>query len=122
MFTKKIDAPSTLLPSPSIKVNCCAFKPIIRSESRTKQEIYFESRGKCCKKLLQFNGYPNKVNKLYMDCCIVIKKIQLASILCCIGSIISRGRMGEKRYFQLPHDKTMPMVEESLRNRGNYWN
>lgn len=63
MFTKKITAPSALPPSPAVRVNCCAFKSIIRSSPRTTQEIYFESRGKCCKKLLQFNGYPNKVTK-----------------------------------------------------------
>ncbi|XP_020715561.1 uncharacterized protein LOC101448302 isoform X2 [Ceratitis capitata] len=28
---------------------------------RTPQEIYFESRGKSCKKLLKFNGYTNKI-------------------------------------------------------------
>ncbi|XP_067628845.1 uncharacterized protein [Eurosta solidaginis] len=28
---------------------------------RTPQEIYFESRGKSCKKLLKFNGYSNKI-------------------------------------------------------------
>ncbi|EAL38889.3 AGAP011720-PA, partial [Anopheles gambiae str. PEST] len=28
---------------------------------RPPSEIYFESRGKCCKKLLRYNGYPNKV-------------------------------------------------------------
>ncbi|XP_053964201.1 uncharacterized protein LOC128867126 [Anastrepha ludens] len=27
---------------------------------RTPQEVYFESRGKSCKKLLKFNGYSNK--------------------------------------------------------------
>lgn len=30
---------------------------------RTPQEIYFESRGKSCKKLLKFNGYSNKVSQ-----------------------------------------------------------
>jgi len=29
---------------------------------RTPQEIYFESRGKSCKKLLKFNGNSNKVS------------------------------------------------------------
>lgn len=62
MFTpKKINVPLSVPPSPSIKMGCCAFKPIFRSQPRTPQEIYFESRGKCCKKLLRFNGYPNKV-------------------------------------------------------------
>lgn len=30
---------------------------------RTPQEIYFESRGKSCKKLLKFNGNSNKVSE-----------------------------------------------------------
>lgn len=69
MFTtKKIDAPSALPPSPSKKASCWAFKSIIRSKLRITQEIYFESRGKCCKKLLQFNGYPNKVINFYLNC------------------------------------------------------
>ncbi|KAF7388001.1 hypothetical protein HZH66_010768 [Vespula vulgaris] len=25
------------------------------------QMFYYENRGKCCKKLLRYNGYPNKV-------------------------------------------------------------
>lgn len=65
MFTpKKINAPLSVPASPSLKVGCCPFKPTFRSMPRTPQEIYFESRGKCCKKLLQFNGYPNKVQNL----------------------------------------------------------
>ncbi|KAG7197808.1 hypothetical protein KM043_001622 [Ampulex compressa] len=28
------------------------------------QMFYYENRGKCCKKLLRYNGYPNKVRKL----------------------------------------------------------
>lgn len=31
---------------------------------RTPQEIYFESRGKSCKKLLKFNGNSNKVSEI----------------------------------------------------------
>lgn len=66
MFTpKKINVPLSIPPSPTptTKISCCAFKPTLFSTAprRTPQEIYFESRGKCCKKLLQFNGYPNKV-------------------------------------------------------------
>ncbi|XP_031621114.1 uncharacterized protein LOC116339402 [Contarinia nasturtii] len=63
MFTpKKINnAPLSVPSSPSIKMGCCAFRPTFRSQPRTPQEVYFESRGKCCKKLLKFNGYPNKV-------------------------------------------------------------
>lgn len=26
------------------------------------QMFYYENRGKCCKKLLRYNGYPNKVS------------------------------------------------------------
>lgn len=72
MFTPKkinntpLSVPSS--PSPSIKLGCCAFRTF-RSQPRTPQEIYFESRGKCCKKLLRFNGegygYPNKVIKMF---------------------------------------------------------
>lgn len=47
--------------SPSTTIGCCALK---RNPPRPPQEIYFESRGKCCKKLLRYNGYPNKVIKL----------------------------------------------------------
>lgn len=28
------------------------------------QMFYYENRGKCCKKLLRYNGYPNKVRQL----------------------------------------------------------
>lgn len=46
-------------PSPSTSsIGCCMLR---RSPPRPPQEIYFESRGKCCKKLLRYNGYPNKV-------------------------------------------------------------
>lgn len=45
--------------SPSSKLGCCAIR---RTPPRPPQEIYFESRGKCCKKLLRYNGYPNKVS------------------------------------------------------------
>lgn len=27
------------------------------------QMFYYENRGKCCKKLLRYNGYPNKVRQ-----------------------------------------------------------
>lgn len=47
-----------LPPSPTISIGCCSIK---RNPPRPPQEIYFESRGKCCKKLLRYNGYPNKV-------------------------------------------------------------
>lgn len=67
MFTpKKINAPLSMPPSPTKTVGCCAFKSTFRSTPRTPQEVYFESRGKCCKKLLRFNGYPNKVKKVIL--------------------------------------------------------
>lgn len=50
-------------PSPS-KIGCCALR-LKRTPPRPPQEIYFESRGKCCKKLLRYNGYPNKVGIFY---------------------------------------------------------
>lgn len=53
------DVPLQTPPSPSITVGCCVIK---RNPPRPPQEIYFESRGKCCKKLLRYNGYPNKVS------------------------------------------------------------
>lgn len=63
MFSsKKIDAPFSLPPSPSKKPRCWSFKNIFQSSTQCPQEVYFESRGKCCKKLLRYNGYPNKVN------------------------------------------------------------
>lgn len=46
-------------PSPTT-VGCCALR-LKKNPPRPPQEIYFESRGKCCKKLLRYNGYPNKV-------------------------------------------------------------
>lgn len=42
-------------------VGCCALR---RTPPKPTQEIYYESRGKCCKKLLRYNGYPNKVQNL----------------------------------------------------------
>lgn len=70
MFTpKKINVPLSIPPSPTAtKTSCCAFKPTLFSTAprRTPQEIYFESRGKCCKKLLRFNGYPNKVRNEFI--------------------------------------------------------
>jgi hypothetical protein len=52
---------------------CCSFKRILnccfpnyifkskKEESNMVQMFYYENRGKCCKKLLRYNGYPNKV-------------------------------------------------------------
>jgi len=37
-------------------------QPAAQRRRRTPQEIYFESRGKSCKKLLKFNGNSNKVS------------------------------------------------------------
>lgn len=71
--TKIVDAPTVptttettakkLILSNGRTVGCWPFKRIFRFSSAPKsaQEIYFESRGKCCKKLLRFNGCPNKV-------------------------------------------------------------
>ncbi|EDW10824.2 uncharacterized protein Dmoj_GI18347 [Drosophila mojavensis] len=36
-------------------------QPAAQRRRRTPQEIYFESRGKSCKKLLKFNGHSNKI-------------------------------------------------------------
>ncbi|EDW00624.1 uncharacterized protein LOC6561344 [Drosophila grimshawi] len=36
-------------------------QPAAQRRRRTPQEIYFESRGKSCKKLLKFNGNSNKI-------------------------------------------------------------
>lgn len=49
--------------SPS-KIGCCVLR---RTPPRPPQEIYFESRGKCCKKLLRYNGYPNKVRIILLS-------------------------------------------------------
>ncbi|XP_058465287.1 uncharacterized protein LOC131438910 [Malaya genurostris] len=46
-------------PASPTNVGCCAIGR--RTPPRPPSEIYFESRGKCCKKLLRYNGYPNKV-------------------------------------------------------------
>uniref|UniRef100_A0A8W7PHF1 Uncharacterized protein n=1 Tax=Anopheles coluzzii TaxID=1518534 RepID=A0A8W7PHF1_ANOCL len=45
-------------PASPTHVGCCVLN---RAPARPPSEIYFESRGKCCKKLLRYNGYPNKV-------------------------------------------------------------
>uniref|UniRef100_A0A182FU26 Uncharacterized protein n=1 Tax=Anopheles albimanus TaxID=7167 RepID=A0A182FU26_ANOAL len=45
-------------PASPTHVGCCMLN---RAPVRPPSEIYFESRGKCCKKLLRYNGYPNKV-------------------------------------------------------------
>lgn len=56
--------PAALLhpPASPTNVGCCAIGR--RTPPRPPSEIYFESRGKCCKKLLRYNGYPNKVRHL----------------------------------------------------------
>uniref|UniRef100_A0A182SI35 Uncharacterized protein n=1 Tax=Anopheles maculatus TaxID=74869 RepID=A0A182SI35_9DIPT len=46
-------------PASPTHVGCCVLN---RAPARPPSEIYFESRGKCCKKLLRYNGYPNKVS------------------------------------------------------------
>ncbi|KRF79520.1 uncharacterized protein Dvir_GJ20744, isoform B [Drosophila virilis] len=38
-------------------------QPAVQRRRRTPQEIYFESRGKSCKKLLKFNGNSNKSSR-----------------------------------------------------------
>uniref|UniRef100_A0A182WEE3 Uncharacterized protein n=1 Tax=Anopheles minimus TaxID=112268 RepID=A0A182WEE3_9DIPT len=48
-------------PASPAHVGCCVLN---RAPARPPSEIYFESRGKCCKKLLRYNGYPNKVGTL----------------------------------------------------------
>lgn len=60
---KKIDAPFAINTSPMKKRNCYTFKNLFRTIVRNPQQVYFESRGKCVKQLLRYNGYPNKVNK-----------------------------------------------------------
>lgn len=48
-------------PSPT-NIGCCA--PLkLKSPCHPSSDMYFESRGKCCKKLLRYNGYPNKVSR-----------------------------------------------------------
>lgn len=58
---KKIDTPCAINTSPAKKRSCYTFKSLFRSIARNPQQVYFESRGKCVKKLLRYNGYPNKV-------------------------------------------------------------
>lgn len=67
--SKKIDAPFSLPSSPTKTVSCFTLKRLFQSSSPCPQEVYFESRGKCCKKLLRYNGYPNKVNELVIISC-----------------------------------------------------
>ncbi|XP_017867876.1 PREDICTED: uncharacterized protein LOC108616875 [Drosophila arizonae] len=43
-------------------------QPAAQRRRRTPQEIYFESRGKSCKKLLKFNGHSNKVSATKSIC------------------------------------------------------
>ncbi|XP_055908576.1 uncharacterized protein LOC129943281 [Eupeodes corollae] len=48
--------------SPVAKSGCCMLRMNLRTKQhRTPQEVYFESRGKSCKKLLKFNGNSNKI-------------------------------------------------------------
>lgn len=66
MFKAKVmDAPALGSPeSEKEKIGCWPFKRLLSlSPQPSPQEIYFESRGKCCKKLLRYNGYTNKVQK-----------------------------------------------------------
>lgn len=58
-------------PSPS-KIGCCALR---RTPPRPPQEIYFESRGKCCKKLLRYNGYPNKVSIILVSLLFIVSHV-----------------------------------------------
>ncbi|XP_063706380.1 uncharacterized protein LOC134835432 [Culicoides brevitarsis] len=49
-----------IMPPPSpTNVGCCA--PLKLKSPNHSTDMYFENRGKCCKKLLRVNGYPNKV-------------------------------------------------------------
>ncbi|XP_055372643.1 homeobox protein 2 [Condylostylus longicornis] len=48
-------------PSTPISKGCCIALSNRNKINKTPQEIYFESRGKSCKKLLKFNGYSNKI-------------------------------------------------------------
>ena len=42
------------------------------------QMFYYENRGKCCKKLLRYNGYPNKVKtKLFYQIGILLEIVVL---------------------------------------------
>lgn len=59
---KKIDGPFAMNASPTKNRKCYTFKNLFRSIVQpSPQQVYFESRGKCVKKLLRYNGYPNKV-------------------------------------------------------------
>lgn len=55
-------------PPASPAITCCSMRRR-RTPPRPPQEIYFESRGKCCKKLLRYNGYPNKVIIMFCVMC-----------------------------------------------------
>lgn len=60
----------------SVLTSCCCLclprkrrppspTPPSTSNAAMVQMFYYENRGKCCKKLLKFNGYPNKVRNLF---------------------------------------------------------
>lgn len=59
-----LNTTATATPSAAAVVSLVCKPSITRhpQSRRTPQEIYFESRGKSCKKLLKFNGYSNKVS------------------------------------------------------------
>lgn len=44
--------------------SCCIPQQPTNSETMV-QMFYYENRGKCCKKLLRYNGYPNKVRYMF---------------------------------------------------------
>lgn len=125
--TKIIDTPASAPASPKIKAGCCPFRRFLKSTPQSPQEIYFESRGKCCKKLLRYNGYPNKVRKQWRHISIYIgnwaRKLQYRSIpvffFSVLGFIVSGGRMGAQCNFKLFNDKIMPLVDEPVYRRRN---
>ncbi|XP_017483759.1 PREDICTED: uncharacterized protein LOC108372549 [Rhagoletis zephyria] len=53
-------APAPLCDATVVSSVCKAGNTCRPQSRRTPQEVYFESRGKSCKKLLKFNGYSNK--------------------------------------------------------------
>ncbi|XP_046811719.1 ras guanine nucleotide exchange factor B isoform X1 [Lucilia cuprina] len=75
---------------------------------RTPQEIYFESRGKSCKKLLKFNGNSNKNNvALYYAIVFVIIFIPCIGAFFWFNSIIARKLWKRRHIAAITKRKTL---------------
>ncbi|KYM80336.1 hypothetical protein ALC53_09430 [Atta colombica] len=69
------------------------------------QMFYYENRGKCCKKLLRYNGYPNKLAKGYVRRKGVLLLLQRNSNKSSLGSlelVEAPRRSPDEAFFPIP--------------------